>query len=239
MSKRKRYSALVAKRKNCQLCEGLCNPSRVDGGVYDSDEIGPWSRWEGNLDASVVVVGQDWGDVGYFRTHQGLEGPKNPTNTNLVKLLREIGLKIAEPPGEATDDPLFLTNAILCLKTEGGLQGQVQRKWFENCGENFLRPLLEIISPKVVVALGERAFTAVINTFRPIFKMPSRFRDAVDGIGRAGGLQITTDTRLFPVYHCGARIMNTHRRLGEQKADWGVIADFLRYKSPHTMEERK
>ena len=74
------------------------------------------------------------------------------------------------------------------------------------------------------MAIGERAFTAIVNTFSPTFKMPSSYREAVDMIGRDGGLQITRDTRLFPGYHCGARIMNTHRRLEQQKEDWRVIA---------------
>jgi len=57
------YRVLVEERKTCRVCEGLINPSDCAGGVYDSEHIGPWSRWQGNLDSELMVVGQDWGDV--------------------------------------------------------------------------------------------------------------------------------------------------------------------------------
>ena len=62
-------------------------------------------------------------------------------------------------PYEAREDHLvFFTNAILCLKTKGGMQGKVEKEWFSSCGETFLRPLIELIQPQVVVCLGERAW---------------------------------------------------------------------------------
>ena len=47
----------------CARCVGLINPTRCASGVYDSEEIGPWARWQGDLDVELMVVGQDWGDV--------------------------------------------------------------------------------------------------------------------------------------------------------------------------------
>ena len=65
---------------------------------------------------------------------------------------------------------------MLCLK-EGGLQGSVERQWFENCGSHFLRRQIEIIAPRVVVALGQMAYEAVLRTYG--FKV-GPFRKAVD-----------------------------------------------------------
>src|SRR5262245_27360720 len=119
------YDGLVRERKACRACEretengrGLVNPSVCDAGRYDSDHIGPWSRWQGQLDATVMVVGQDWADVGTFERCQGrddLEGPPNPTNTTLLQLLRSAGVDCT-PGGDGGRGPVFLTNAILCLK---------------------------------------------------------------------------------------------------------------------------
>jgi hypothetical protein len=73
------YEQLVACRKHCHACKGMINPSEVDGGRFDSAQIGPWSRWQGNLLADLMVVGQDWGDEGYFRQGKGWDRRVLPT----------------------------------------------------------------------------------------------------------------------------------------------------------------
>src|SRR5437868_8013962 len=94
--KREQYIELVTARKGCRQCQGLTNPTACAGGKYDSDEIGPWTRWQGSLDAELMVVGQDWGDVAYFESHLGLDEARNPTNRRLRELLAEAGVAVAE-----------------------------------------------------------------------------------------------------------------------------------------------
>jgi hypothetical protein len=114
-------------------CKSACND-----GAYDSDQIGPWSLWQGNLKAELVVVGQHWGDTRYFLTNKGRELAHNPTNETLVKLLRSIGIDIAAPNSEdGQSGCCFFTNAVLCLR-QGGLQAKVKPEWFMNCGSRFL-----------------------------------------------------------------------------------------------------
>ena len=81
ISKDVRYEQLVECRKTCSLCSALENPSRCEQGQYDSPHIGPWSQWQGHLNAELMVVGQDWGDTNYFIKNQGLEAKRNPTNS--------------------------------------------------------------------------------------------------------------------------------------------------------------
>ncbi|MEO8593833.1 MAG: hypothetical protein ABI759_10975 [Candidatus Solibacter sp.] len=69
------YAALVAARRSCRACAGLINPAACDGGNHDSEAIGPWSLWQGNLNARLVIVGQDWGDTGYFTANKGPRSP--------------------------------------------------------------------------------------------------------------------------------------------------------------------
>jgi DNA polymerase len=34
--------------------------------VYDNQgHIGPWTQWQGNLNAELMIVGQDWGGTEY------------------------------------------------------------------------------------------------------------------------------------------------------------------------------
>ena len=68
------YAALVRARKSCRACTGLINPAACDGGTKDSDQIGPWSLWQGNLNADLVIVGQDSGDTRYFIRRGGSAG---------------------------------------------------------------------------------------------------------------------------------------------------------------------
>lgn len=214
------YAALVAARKACRLCApALTNPAAVESGRYDSDEVGPWSRWQGHLSARLMVVGQDWGDTRYFTRYAGREALLNPTNVALPKLLDVLGIVVGGP-GEATgQDVVFFTNAILCLK-EGGLQSKVQDAWFRHCA-GYLRRQIEIVGPDVVVGLGERAFRSILSAFG--LKARSLRREVED----AEGTVLPNRSRAFAVYHCGARIQNMYRNLDAQKADWARLRRFL------------
>jgi uracil-DNA glycosylase len=206
------YAALVESRRACTVCQGLQNPSVVCDGAFDSAEIGPWSRWQGRLDAPIMVVGQDFSDAAYFERWKGVDQPDNPTNRNLCKLLRSVGIDITDVAGQGDRGQAFFTNAILCLKSDR-MQGKVHASWFANCGPRFLRPQIEIVRPRVVVGLGNRAFNAVLAAFQ---LSAQRLRDAV----------VSPGTLLFPgtvavaVYHCGARVTNISRPLSIQMADW-------------------
>src|SRR5688500_5207961 len=127
-SKQAAYAALVAGRKTCHACMGLTNPADYAAGRYDSPEIGPWTRWQGNLDATLMIVGQDWGDTAYFARHDGLDGSTNPTNRTLCRLLHSIGIHIDPQATVAGRGQIFLTNTILCLKS-GGMQATVAAQW--------------------------------------------------------------------------------------------------------------
>lgn len=215
------YRNLVERRKACMACQGLTNPSVYCGGRYDSNEIGPWSLWQANLRATVMIVGQDWGDVAAFERQEGRDLPNSATNATLIDLLHGIGVETAGPEaGRGPDGTVFLTNAVLCLK-KGGCQAAVLDEWFANCGQRFLRPLIELVQPKVVICLGERAYHAV----EKLYELPRRqFRDAVSA---AEGFPLSEGMRLFAVYHCGRRIQNTHRNLEQQKTDWKRVASWL------------
>src|SRR4051794_31658052 len=103
LSKEEAYARLVAQRKACLACPGLTNPSAF-GDALDSDRIGPYTRWQGNLDAELVVVGQDFADVDTFRDIGGWPGEKVRTNLDLVELLKEAGIQIAPPQRGRSDD---------------------------------------------------------------------------------------------------------------------------------------
>ena len=140
----------------CQLCEGLHNPADNDLATLDSNEIGPWSRLHGDLNAKIMVVDQDWGTTDYFIKNIGLDNLKNPTTQTLEKLLKVAGINVSLTTYNQPPRGLFLINAILCLK-DSTMQSKVADTWFKNCGPRFLRPQIEIVSPRVVIALGQKS----------------------------------------------------------------------------------
>jgi DNA polymerase len=162
VGKREDYAQLVAARRACRRCAGLTNPADVEGGRLDSDQVGPWSLWQGNLDAAVMVVGQDWGDTRYLLRHAGREGPGNPTNLRWWNCVAR-SVYGSRSRGHRSEQVGFFTNAILCLKADG-LQAPVCAAWFRNCAP-FLRRQVEIVRPAVVVGLGERAYRSVLESF--------------------------------------------------------------------------
>jgi DNA polymerase len=213
------YRQLVNRRKKCRACTGLTNVSLLEEGAFDSEQIGPWSFWQGNLGASLMVVGQDWGDTNYCRDNAGRETSNNPTNETLRTLLSSIGIQI-EPPSRSDNGRgiLFFTNAILCLKT-GGMQSKVEDEWFANCCQRFPKPTVDIVQPKVLVALGERASRAIASEYG-LHLPPPPFKAVVE---TEAGFPLAGRTKLYPVYHCGRRILNTHRPFDKQLEDWARI----------------
>lgn len=220
--KRTRYLHVVAERKGCAACSGLANPSRIDAGRFDGDEIGPYSRWQGNLDADLMVVGQDFADVEGFRTHRGWPGERVETNRMLVELISEAGIHVSPPQFGTADDRLFFTNAVLCMK-QGGMQATVPTSCFEQCGRRFLGPLIEIVSPKLVVTLGIKAAGSAGRAFglSPAPKPP-----ASGQLPRPIAL-IGNPAMLMCLYHPSRTVQNTTRSPDAQRADWREVGRVL------------
>jgi DNA polymerase len=223
MAKTDVYRSIIAKRKSCRLCDGLTNPSAVANGEYDSAEIGPWSRWQGNINAEILVVGQDWGDIRYFMKWQGKDQPSgNPTNDSLQVLLKHIGVQIGKPR-ETQDHVVFFTNLILCLK-QGGLQAKVDDGWFRNCTSAFFQSLIDVIQPKAILALGKKVSESILNQYDIAYPKSKGLLE----IMRQSPYSLTSTTVLFPLYHCGAGSVNRNRSIIEQKTDWSRVGEWLK-----------
>ncbi|MCU0918123.1 MAG: uracil-DNA glycosylase family protein [Planctomycetes bacterium] len=224
------YAQLVQSRKRCTLCQEaqsrleLNNPATYSAGAFDSGELGPWTRWQGNLDAEILIVGQDWGGTDDLENHGGCEPPDNPTNTAIAGFLRALGLDVDDPPSSydtatgrfGRHGTVFLTNAILCIKS-GDIQATVTQQWFTNCGPKFLRPTIELIDPLVVVTLGGMAAHGIQVAYglqkrklKEIFADPSP-------------TWITDRVYRLPLYHPSWKTWRFRSR-EQQTSDWRRIA---------------
>jgi hypothetical protein len=205
------YRELIRKRRACALCPDLMNPSAVEGGRFDSeDHIGPWSRWQGHLFPQLLVVGQEWADRETYRQCRGLDDARNTTNRNLLALIRSVGIRI-DPDRDGAEAPVFLTNAVLCLKG-GGMQAAVKQRWVSNCSP-FLKSTIEMLKPHVVVSLGQYAYDSI----RGMYGLPLlSLRQAVE---QPAPFTLPGGSRYFAMYHCGAWGMRA-RPQKAQFQDW-------------------
>lgn len=212
-SKLKRYSKLVEKRKDCRLCEhlGLTNPSQCEERVHhQTGHISPWTQWQGNLHAKLMVIAQDWGGADYVN-HRVLEEDDNITNRRICKLLASVDIKIKLPQETQDERPLFFTNAVLCLKP-GRLTGPVNSRCFSNCATDFLRQQVELVDPKVVVTLGYMAYHSLLIAYK--LPLKTLMREAVQE-----SFQLPGGNVLVPVYHPGNNGTRS-RSFENQRMDW-------------------
>jgi uracil-DNA glycosylase len=102
------------------------------------------------------------------------------------------------------------------------MSGKVSKEWFAGDSATFLLEQIAIVQPRVVVALGEQAYRAIMLAFdMPISKGPfRRVVEAKKGVPLDGAPE---GVQLFGVYHCGAQVRNTIRPMAQQYEDWRRI----------------
>jgi len=220
MSKQEAYEALVAKRKSFKFADGLTNPADTP---FDVDEIEPWAQWQNNLNATVLVVGQEFSDVGtYIKTEGKVERyPEKyeyPLNKNLNEFCSLIGLDVGHPYAPNRTNPVFFTNAVMALKS-GAMSANFKDSWLKESREEFLQPLIEIIRPKVIIPIGTKATLSLGKTYG--FPVGSH-ADMV----RTSPVCVVGGPMIFPVYHTGGLGLRNRSKL-LQIEDWKRIKDHL------------
>jgi hypothetical protein len=112
------FEALIAARKSCRICVER-SPGKIRSCAefdFDPDVVSHWEQWLGHRSPKLLVVGQDFGNIGYFVRCRGRDEPNNKTNENLYRLLTAAGISVGHPSRRDRGAPVFLTNSILCIK---------------------------------------------------------------------------------------------------------------------------
>jgi uracil-DNA glycosylase len=209
-----------------------------------------FTDWANRLNAKIAVIGQDWGaDAAaidlrriYEESVNGVpddpakiwrqmvkDRPGGPSKTdeNLKKFFEESArLEHLHLP-ETFMDNLFITNAVLCLRkgsvSSGDKNINLERST-ENCclKRMFLRQLLEIVNPVIVVALGGWALWGLGRTggWKPLKSIiPEIRRKYPYGyvVNKYDGLSLN----VVPVYHPAAQ--PRHRKTEQQVEDYRFV----------------
>jgi hypothetical protein len=233
------YEGLVKKRKACRICcnsnpglifNGSALPEQLACKPADPDVVSYWSQLSGNRSPEIVVIGQDFSDVSYFAENNGRDDTFNQTNMRLAELLRIAGIDVDWSRTKDDRGPVYLTNAILCLKRgkldlqRRSMSAPIKSGWVRNCSNEFLRPLLALLRPKIVVAMGGHAWRAVWE----VLGCPEDMNLSITKV--VGKVQVHSPEFGFvavPVVHCGPRGLQSRAR-ELQNQDWREIGKLLR-----------
>lgn len=205
--------------------EGVSQVGDYHDGFYESDHVSPYTRSAGNVDADVFLMLQDWSSRAWLLGHPNdIEvrrlgySPQLLTNKNLIGLLEtHLGLSLAKT---------YATNLFPFIK-EGGLTSHVQESQLLKAANMFALPQVRIVSPKLVVCLGQATGNAIRRACgqRPV-------RDLADAIASPFDYE---GSRYWTQAHPGYfGQLNRNKAAPNQVAeDWARMADWLHLQTKH------
>lgn len=155
MTKATSMAELVTRRK-ADVWSGYQGIGEFHGGYYECDHVSPLSIRAGNLDASVMILAQDWDSadsmaVAPSRPAIGYD-PELPTNVSLDRLLLAHF--------ELRRDQVFATNLFPFVKP-GAMSANIPHRDLVRAAREYAIPQIEIVQPRLVICLGLATFNAV------------------------------------------------------------------------------
>ncbi|MET4290103.1 uracil-DNA glycosylase [Bradyrhizobium sp. LB8.2] len=161
MDREAAMAALVAKRR-AEIGGRYHHLHLYDGGSWDFDFVVPWTKSACNLDADLMIIGQDWASQGYLRRNDGAKKRADramtgqdahlATNQNLKRLLAShFGLCFSQT---------YATNVLVFIKP-GGRSSKVPMKDLYRCAVTYTLPQLDTVKPRMALCLGAMTFDSV------------------------------------------------------------------------------
>lgn len=218
--KLERYNDLVKAVNNCPHIDE-CSKGIKMTLCRSCNEVNLWTYWEGGrdrLDAEILLVGQDWGQlIDRQETEKALkdansgiiyndlfEGIDSVTNINLCRLFEQIkGCEDIESDCLTAGrkcKKVFFTNYACCYR-EGKTSGGFNAAWTNNCKDYFVE-LVNIIQPIIIICLGRKTFDSVL-----VASGNKRSKGSYNDTILAGFVDADfgeTTAKVFPVAHPGA-----------------------------------
>jgi uracil-DNA glycosylase family 4 len=189
-SKRTLFHHIASEAEACRLCPDLCERRAV------------LSERNGPIDAKILFIGEAPGRQGADRTRIPFSGDQS--GRNFDRYLASVGL---------TRDDIFITSAVLCNpRGATGANRSPKKSEIENCS-GFLRRVVELIDPEVVVTLGSVALAAL----KRIEYHELSLKDA------AGTIYGWNGRLLVPLYHPSPQVLASHRREDAQLGDYKAV----------------
>jgi uracil-DNA glycosylase family 4 len=190
-SKETQFERLIMEAARCVRCDRMSDSARV------------LSRTAGNLNADLFFVGEAPGRLGADATGIPFHGDRS--GSNFEDLLNFVGIG---------REDIFVTNAVLCNpRNTQGNNATPDQSERTNC-QDFLRRQIELVDPKIVVAIGGTALDALSGIERHELTLKGNVRTLNHWFNRY----------LIPVYHPSAQAMLS-RSAANQRSDYQFIAE--------------
>src|SRR5262245_49575735 len=152
-----RLMALGRKRQRSRW-DGYGCIGDYHNGIYECEFVSPYSKSAHNVDASLMVLLQDWASHDYLSGPLDRDAatigytPWRSTNKNLIELLQKhFAYELRDT---------FATNVFPFVKM-GDMSDPIPQSDFVQAAKEFALPQIEIVSPIVAVCLGVPAFNAL------------------------------------------------------------------------------
>lgn len=210
--KLKLYQELLEYRKfEWSVPRGLVNPSTIEYGKFDL-HLNPFANWYGNIMATNMVVGQDWGNEEDFKKYAGVDDPGNLTCVRLLRYIQAIDTTFEEPYfGLKTSDNWYFTNVIFGLRPGNKSSGYFNTGWLKDSFRIY-KALVHLIQPNKIICLGNYAFNQTLK----VFKQKSTLEKGINSIPCG-------ETIIFKVSHPAARPKDRNNE--QMQDDWKKIAE--------------
>jgi restriction system protein len=188
MTKEKELLKLAKLRQKTRY-DGYKSIAEYEDGYYECDYVSPYSKSANNINTDVFVVLQDWSSDENMHgicqeTNKLGYTPSVGTNIKLIALLKQyLNLELKDT---------YATNLFPFIKM-GDMSANIPIKDMRKAAKEFTLPMIEIIKPKIVIALGRK-------TYDSLFDCCSNKVEIVDGSFKHG------TTKIFHQPHPAARI---------------------------------
>jgi uracil-DNA glycosylase family 4 len=190
-SKEAKFEQLMTEAARCTRCERMRHSARV------------LSRTAGNLNADLFFVGEAPGRLGADATGIPFHGDRS--GANFEDLLSFAGI---------SREDIFVTNAVLCNPRDtSGNNATPDRLERANC-QDFLKRQIELVDPRIVVAIGGTALSALDGIEKHNLTLRENVRTMNQWFNR----------KLIPIYHPSAQAMLS-RSAANQRSDYQFIAE--------------
>jgi DNA polymerase len=157
-------------------------------------------------DSQVLFIAEAPGRLGAELSRIPLHGDQ--AGGNFEALLRVAGL---------TRDEIFVTNAVLCVPLKEGRNDRPRAQEVRNCSTH-LAATLDLVQPRLVVTLGQRALDA-INVLE---------RHQVVLAEDVGQPSAWNHRILIPLFHPSQQVCNSGRRtFAQQQEDFRRLGAYI------------
>lgn len=241
MNKKKEFNKLIKDMGNCDKCINIfkkTNKKLIDCSlinIYKDEEIclnipTIWTDWYSRIESDIMIVAQDWGNytdmLKYREEYIDLlasdedawktivRRPDTLIHKKLYKFLKKSAELEHYPLEDNFMDNIYMTNAVMCAR-----QGTSYKdtKNFDikpctlNC-TNFLKKQIDIVKPKIIVALGFYPLLALSKIYN--FEINTNHNDNLTIIKK-------DNITIIPTYHPTAQVkeenqLNIYRNIWKE-----------------------